>query len=313
MKTEYVNIKDIVSEISRKFQVDPARDWHSKLEINIRCTNNKCHDKKYHLGLSFAKDSYNCYRCENHGRLSDFLRRNRIKFEAKNRVSVVESISVNAPKLNTPTDFTRDEKVANEAKLYLMSRGFDLRFLKSNFKLWPITNKNHYYYGYVVVNVNEYAFYARKFLALTPDKQSHVIRKSDPDMKLFYSYEKNNSSTLLVVESMFNLMKAAQMGFDALCIFGKGKHAGLVEYLKNRTTNKEVCLCFDRDVTIKHIESFINKVQRSYGIIPLSYVNPLDMLYEDIAAIPDKATLIRTINKRKPSQDLFIDGMAIGD
>jgi hypothetical protein len=311
MKTEYVNIKDIVSEISRKFQVDPARDWHSRLEINIRC--NKCNDKKYHLGLSFAKDSYNCYRCENRGRLSDFLRRNRIKYEAKNRVAIVESLAVNAPKLNTPTDFSRDETIAKKAKEYLISRGFDLRFLKSNFSLWPITNSRHYYFGYIVVNVNEYAFYARKFLDLTPDKQRHVIRKSDPEMKLFYAFEKNNTSTLLVVESMFNLMKAAQMGYDALCIFGKGKHAGLVEYLRNKTSEKEICLCFDRDVTIKHVESFINKVQKSYGRTNLSYIDPSDMPCEDIAAIPDKTTLIRTINKRKPSQDLFISGMAIGD
>ncbi len=311
MKTEYVNIKDIVSEISRKFQVDPSRDWHSKLEINIRC--NKCNDKKYHLGLSFAKDYYNCYRCPNHGKLSDFLRRHRIKFEAKNRIAVVESISVNAPKLNTPTDFARDEEIAKKAKAYLISRGFDLRFLKSNFKLWPITNKNHYYYGYIVVYVNEYAFYARKFLDLTADKQKHVIRKSDQEMKLFYAYEKNNTSTLLVVESMFNLMKAAQMGYDSLCIFGKGKHAGLVEYLKNRTTDKEICLCFDKDVSINHIEHFINKVQKSYGQVNLSYINPSDMLYEDIAATPDKATLIKTINKKRPAHNLFIDAMAIGD
>ncbi len=313
MKTEYINIKDIVSEISRKFQVDPAQNWQTRLEINIRCNNQSCHDKKYHLGLSFAKDSYNCYRCDNHGVLSNFLRRNKIKYEAKNRIAVVDPISINSPKLNTPTDFARDETIAKKAKEYLISRGFDLRFLKSNFKLWPITNKNHYYYGYIVVTVNDYAFYARKFLELTPDRQKHVIRKSDPEMKLFYAYEKNNTNTLLVVESLFNLMKATQMGYDSLCIFGKGKHAGLTEYLKSRTTNKEICLCFDKDVSIKHIESFIKKVQKACSNIVITYIDPTDMLYEDIAAIPDKATLIKIVNKKRSSQDLFLCGMTIGD
>jgi hypothetical protein len=212
-----------------------------------------------------------------------------------------------------PVDFTRDEAIAKKAKEYLISRGFDLRFLRSNFKLWPITNKGHYYYGYIIVFVNDYAFYARKFLDLTSEKQKPVIRKSDPQMKLFYAHEKNGSSTLLVVESMFNLMKAAQMGYDALCIFGKGKHAGLVEYLNSKPSDREICLCFDRDVTMKHIETFVSKVQKSHGQINISYINPLDMSFEDIAAIPDKLTLIKTVNKKQPAQDIFINAMAIGD
>jgi hypothetical protein len=148
---------------------------------------------------------------------------------------------------------------------------------------------------------------------LTPDRQKHVIRKSDPEMKLFYAYEKNNSSTLLVVESMFNLMKAAQFGYDSVCIFGKGKHAGLSEYLRGKTAHKDVCLCFDKDVTLKHIETFVNKVQKSYGHINLSYINPLDMPCEDIAAVPDKPTLIKIVNKKQPTHNLFIDAMAIGE
>lgn len=311
MKTEFINIRDLVTEIGRKFQIDPSRDWKTRLEVNIRCSNPNCHDKKYHLGLSFAKDSYNCYRCENRGRLSDFLRRNRIRYDSKMRLATLESIATDAPRLNMPVDFARDENIAKKAKEYLISRDFDIKFLKQNFKLWPITNNKHYYYGYIIVFVNDYAFYARKFLDLTPDKQKHVIRKSDQQMKLFYAHEKNNSSTLLVVESMFNLMKAAQMGYDAICIFGKSKHAGLVEYLKGKAVGREICLCFDRDVTIKHIESFISKIQKTHGHMDLSYVNPSDMLFEDIAAIPDKTALIKTINKRQPAHDLFLRAMAI--
>lgn len=311
-RTEYTNIGDIVREIERKFVVDPNyRDWKNKKEINIRCP--ECKDHKYHLGLNFAKDAYNCYRCPFHGRLSKFLRKNGIKYESKERVYRPEIVSETAAKIKIPVDLTRHEDIARKSKAYMVSRGFDLKFIKSNFKIWPITNYDHHYFGYIIIELNDYAFYARKFLELSAAHHKHVIRKSDPNMKLFYTYDKNNSSTVLVVESMFNLMKAAQYGYDAVCIFGKGHWSAFVEYLRNYNEKKNLCLCFDKDVIIKDVDRFITRAGKNGILPPLFYIDPADMPCNDIADIKNKETLIKTINKKKSVEDIYLNMMTIGD
>ena len=310
-KLEYINIGDIVREIERKFPVDPYHsDWKSKKEINVRCP--KCTDRKYHLGLNFAKNAFNCFRCPFKGKLSDFLKFNKIKFQTKGTTYIPETVSMTAPKIKIPIDFNRNEKVAKQAKIYMISRGFDLLFLKKNFNIWPITNESHFYFGYIIIKLNDYAFYARKFD--DSDKTPHIIRKSDKTMKLSYAYEKNNSSTTLVVESMFNLMKAAQYGYDAVCIFGKGNWAAFTEYLKIGERDRSFCLCFDKDVIIKDIEVFIKRIQKSSQHFPeLFYISPDDMPCNDIADMKDKETLIKMINKKRSIDELFINMMSIGD
>jgi hypothetical protein len=311
-RIEFIDIGDIVRDIERKFPVDPVyRDWKGKREINIRCP--KCTDKKYHLGLNFAKNAFNCFRCPFQGRLTDFLRFNGIKFRTKGQVYSPEATSLIAPKIKIPIDFDRNENVARKAKEYMaIQRGFDLKFLKNNFEIWPITNGNHYYFGYIIIKLNDYAFYARQFIEIE-GKQPHIIRKTDKQMKLFYAYEKNNSSTVLVVESMFNLMKAAQFGFDAVCLFGKGNWASLVEYLKVYDKSRNLCLCFDRDVIMKDVSKFVRRIARLQVLTNMFYVDPVDMPCEDIAEMEYKETLIKTINKKKPINEMFINMMSIGD
>jgi hypothetical protein len=314
-RIEFINIGDAVREIERKFSVDPHyRDWKGKKEINIRCP--ECSVKKfhahYHLGLNFAKNAYNCYRCAFHGRLSDFLKKNGIRYETKTQTFRPEIISSTAPKIKIPIDLVRHEDIARKAKDYMVSRGFDLKFLKQNFKIWPITNYNHYYFGYIIVALNDYAFYARDFLK-RDDKQKHIIRKSDKEMSLYYMYEKNNSETVLVVESMFNLMKAAQYGYDAVCIFGKAHWAGFAEYLKKYNNHRNLCLCFDKDVIIKDVDRFIRRVQKVTQCPPLFYIDPSNMPCNDIAEIRDKETLIKTINKKKSVDEIYLNTMSIGD
>lgn len=305
---EFTNIGDTVREIERKFAVDPVhRNWKGRGEINVRCPN--CNDKKYHLGLSFAKNGYNCFRCSFQGRLADFLRKNGIRYETKGQVFRSEAVLSDSFKIKMPIDFTRNEDIARKAKVYMASRGFDLSFLKKNFKIWPITNYEHHYFGYIIVELNNYAFYARKFLDLTPAHQRHVIRKSDPGMKLFYTYDKNNSNTILVVESMFNLIKAAQYGYDAVCIFGKGSWAAFVEYLRTHDKSKNLCLCFDKDVDMNSVEKFTKKIFKHFERIPLSYVDPSDMWYNDIADIKTKEELIKMINKKKQIEDVFLNSI----
>lgn len=309
---EFTNIGDTVREIERKFAIDPVhRNWKGRGEINVRCPN--CNDKKYHLGLSFAKNGYNCFRCSFQGRLSEFLRKNGIKYETKGQIFRSEAVLSDSFKIKMPIDFSRNEDIARKAKLYMAQRGFDLHFIKKNFKIWPITNYEHHYFGYIIVELNDYAFYARKFLDLTPAHQRHVIRKSDSNMKLFYTYDKNNSSTILVVESIFNLMKAAQYGYDAVCIFGKGSSAAFVDYLRTHDKNKNLCLCFDKDVIIKDINRFITRVKKAGDPPDLFYVDSADMPYNDIADMPNKDTLIKTINKRKSVEEIYINMMSIGD
>lgn len=308
---EFTNIGDTVREIERKFAVDPAhRNWKGRGEINIRCPS--CNDKKYHLGLSFAKNGYNCFRCPFKGRLVDFLRKNGIKYETKGQIFRSEVVSADVLKIKIPIDFSRNDDIARKAKIYMIQRGFDLLFLKKNFKIWPITNSAHHYFGYIIIKLNEYAFYARKFLELTPAHQKHVIRKSDPQMKLFYSYEKNNSNTVLVVESMFNLMKAAQYGYDAVCIFGKGSWPAFAEYLRTHNKEKSLCLCFDKDVIIKDISKFITRVKKASESPELFYIASKDMPCNDIADMTSRDMLVKTVNKRKSINDIYIN-MIMGE
>lgn len=307
-RIEFINIGDAVREIERKFAIDPYhRDWKGRQEINVRCPS--CKDHKYHLGLNFAKNAYNCFRCPFQGRLSDFLRKNGIKYETKSQVYRPDIISATAPKITIPIDFSRHENFAYEAKAYMASRGFDLRFLKKNFKIWPITNPNHYYFGYIIIALNDYAFYARKYTEKAIISQKHIIRKSDPKMKLYYAYEKNNSKTVLVVESMFNLMKAAQFGYNAVCIFGKGNWAAFVEYIKKHNPLTKYCLCFDKDVALKEIEQFTKRIFGHYEKINLSWIDSTDMCYNDIADIKTKEELINMIDKRRSADEIFISSM----
>jgi Xaa-Pro aminopeptidase len=245
--------------------------------------------------------------------LSEFLRKNGIKYETKGQIFRSEAVLSDSFKIKMPIDFSRNEDIARKAKVYMAARGFDLHFLKKNFKIWPITNYEHHYFGYIIIELNDYAFYARKFLDLTPAHQRHVIRKSDPNMKLFYTYDKNNSSTILVVESLFNLMKAAQYGYDAVCIFGKGSSAAFVDYLRTHDKNKNLCLCFDKDVIIKDINRFITRVKKAGDPPELFYVDSEDMPCNDIADMSNKETLVRTINKRKSVEEIYINMMSIGE
>jgi len=312
-RIEYRNIGDIVREIERKFAVDPHhRDWKGKQEINVRCPS--CKDHKFHLGLSFAKNAYNCFRCPFQGRLDAFLRKNGIKYETKSQIYRPELTSSTAPKIKVPIDLVRHEDIARKSKAYMVSRGFDLRFLKQNFKIWPITNYNHYYFGYIIIELNDYAFYARQFMG-NPVHRKHIIRKSDPQMKLYYAYEKNSFETILVVESMFNLMKAAQYGYNAVCIFGKGNWAAFVEYIKKHDSLTKYCLCFDKDVIIKDVDQFVRRIQKNCEITPsqLSYVDPVHMPCNDIAEMPDRETLVRTLMARKTIDSLYLNMMTIGD
>jgi len=312
-RIEYRNIGDTVREIERKFPIDPHhRDWKGKQEINVRCPS--CKDRKYHLGLNFAKNAYNCFRCPFQGRLSDFLRKNGIKYETKSQIYRPELTSSTAPKIKVPIDLVRHEDIARKSKAYMVSRGFDLKFLKQNFKIWPITNYSHYYFGYIIIELNDYAFYARRFME-SDSKMKHIIRKSDPQMKLYYAYEKNYSETVLVVESMFNLMKAAQFGYNAVCIFGKGNAGSFVEYAKKRNDLTNYCLCFDKDVIIKEVDKFVRRIQKSYEVSPSrwSYINPEHMPCNDIADMPDKETLTQTIRCRQTIDSLYLNMMSIGD
>lgn len=302
-RTKFIDIDSTISEIRKRFPVDPVHA--NRDQIMIRCPS--CSDRKYHLGLSFAKNLYSCFRCPFRGFLTDFLKSYGIKFRTEKQIEAPE-IQSEALRLKFPEDITKNYDIIKASNDYMESRGFDLNFLK-NFNFWPITSRNDYYYGYLIFYINDYAFYARRFLPFPDgfDGQKHIIRKSDKEMKLFYAYEKNNSNTILVVESMFNLIKAAQFGYDAVCIFGKKKWAGLVAYLESKAINHEVCLCFDKDVTSDGIEDFVKRLKISKKAFKLSYIDPDDMPCNDIAEMKEKGTLIKTINKRKSVDNIFIN------
>lgn len=302
-KTKFVDIDSTILEIRKRFPVDPVHA--NRDQIWIRCP--ECNDHKYHCGINFNKNVYSCFRCTFRGKLSNFLKSYGIKFRTEKQIEVPE-IQSEALRLKFPEDITKNYDIIKASNDYMESRGFDLNFLK-NFNFWPITSRNDYYYGYLIFYINDYAFYARRFLPFPDgfDGQKHIIRKSDKEMKLFYAYEKNNSNTILVVESMFNLIKAAQFGYDAVCIFGKKKWAGLVTYLKSRAISHEVCLCFDKDVTSDGIEDFVKRLKISKKAFKLSYVDPIDMPCNDIAEMKEKSTLIKVINKRKSVDNIFIN------
>jgi hypothetical protein len=309
-RTTFLDIHKTVEELGRKFTLDPFHKNWKDGEVRIRCP--RCPDKKYHLGLNFSKNLYGCFRCPFHGRLEDFLRFYKIPFLTEERISSTEATS-EALRIKIPFDFEVNHDIMIKAQEYMISRGFDPEFLK-NFKFWPITSKNNYYYGYLIFYINDYAFYARRFIDFTKEeaktKLKHFIRKSDKNMKLYFAYEKNNSKTILVVESMLNLIKAAQFGYNAVCIFGKNKWAGLVEYLTSNPDQEEVCLCFDKDVKIKEIEDFVKRLQNncsSSKYIKVSYIDPIFMPCNDIADMMDKNILIDVIMKRQIIENLFLN------
>jgi hypothetical protein len=108
-------------------------------------------------------------------------------------------------------------------------------------------------------------------------------------------------------------MKAAQYGYDAVCIFGKGSSAAFVDYLRTHDKNKNLCLCFDKDVIIKDINRFITRVKKAGDPPELFYVDSEDMPCNDIADMSNKETLVRTINKRKSVEEIYINMMSIGE
>ena len=307
-RDKFVDVDSTISEICKRFPVDPVH--RNREQIMIRCPS--CNDRKYHLGLSFAKNLYGCFRCPFKGFLTDFLKSQGIKFKTEKQVSVPD-VQSEALRIKIPEDSFKNYDIIKKSEEYLTGRGFDLDFLK-NFNYWPITNKADFYYGYLIFPINDYAFYARRFLDPPYDKyypnhfqvQKHIIRKSDKEMKLFYAYEKNNSSTILVVESMFNLMKAAQFGYDAVCIFGKKKWAGLLSYLESKQVDHEICLCFDKDVTMKDIEDFIKRIKINKKKLKISYLDPVDMPCNDIAEM-DRNNFFGTIMLRKDINNLFVN------
>jgi hypothetical protein len=304
-RTEYVDVNETVKEIEKRFPVDPHyRDWKGRGEINVRCP--KCTDKKYHLGLNFAKNAFNCYRCTFHGKLSDFLKFNGIRFRTKNEIHESVSSQGESFKIQSPKDREKDMSISEMAKRYLISRGFDFEFVRKNFKIRAITDKNQYYFGYIVIDINDYAFYARKFIDSGPCPHKHVIRKTDPNMKLFYEYNKNYSEVVIVCESMLNLVKAAQFGYDAVCIFGKSKWQSLVEYLNKRKDNREICLVFDKDVNLQHVEVFVSKVLKKQGRAKISYTESSKMMYNDIADMKTSEDLQNLVKQRKSTNDIFL-------
>jgi hypothetical protein len=312
-KKQFTDIKDIVDQISDKFAVDPKTSnlWKTRGEIQIRCP--ECSVKKfqahYHLGLSFAKNAYNCFRCNFQGKLTDFLRKNGIKFDAKHEV--VLKTDDEALKIKIPFNRIKDDEVEAKAYEYLQLRGFDTSFVFKNFNTIPITDRNSFYFGYLIIVLNEYAYYARKFLKLSDKHQKHFIRKSDKNMKLYYAYEKNNCHDVLICESMFNLMKATQFGYNAVCIFGKSKWGSLVEYLKNNYKNRNIILAFDSDVKMNEIEAFSKKVLTKFRIDNMYYLDIELYPCNDIAQIGSKEMLDKLVNNKKSVNDLFINSMTI--
>lgn len=308
-KTKFLDIDSTISELCKRFPVDPVH--RSRDQVMIRCPS--CNDRKYHLGLSFSKNLYSCFRCPFRGFLTEFFKSYGIKFRTEKQIEVPE-IQSEALKIIFPVDNYKDYDIIKKSEEYLKSRGFDSNFLK-NFNYWPITDKTNYYYGYLIFYINDYAFYARRFLDPPSGKyypnhfqlQKHIIRKSDKEMKLFYAYEKNNSNTILVVESMFNLIKAAQFGYDSVCIFGKKKWAALVAYLESKSINHEICLCFDKDVTLDGIEDFVRRLKINKKKFQVSYTDPDNMPCNDIAEINEKGILVKIINNRKNINNLFLN------
>lgn len=88
--------------------------------------------------------------------------------------------------------------------------------------------------------------------------------------------------------------------------FWKEKWSGLATYIESKPINHEICLCFDKDVTIDGIQDFITrlKINKPFEI---TYIDPKDMPCNDIAEMKDKNILIKTINKRKNIDNLFIN------
>jgi hypothetical protein len=319
---QFIDTVGISKEVARKFRVD---EYHSNLkrgELSVRCP--FCKDRKYHLGLSFNKNAYNCFKCSASGPLTRLLKNYGIpfRFKWKNEDNIFEENQEEKPKepeIQLPIDSAEmiDKTVREKFFVYLQMRGIDYGIAKIITKLYPITDRNNKYFGYIIFPINKWSFYCRKFLKLTPNSPPHIIKKleSGIDRPMYFFHDSGNvmERTVLVVESIFNLLKAAQFGYSAVCTFGKGNWKSTLEFLKNEGKNRSICLVFDKDVKLESINTYCKKLSKCYPIQNLGFIDPRDMSKNDIAEMETRKELVELLFKTKNIQSLFLEMMWLGE
>lgn len=317
---QFIDIKGIAKEIGYKFKLD---EYHSNLErgeLSVRCP--FCNDRKYHLGLSFNKNAYNCFKCSTSGPLTRLLKNYGIPFRFKKPFTdnILEENQVEKPKepeIVLPTNVAgmTDPTVKEKFHLYLDMRGIDYDIARAIIPLYPITDRNNRYFGYIIFPVNKWSFYCRKFLKLTPYSPPHIIKKLETgiDRPMYFFYNSGNfmDRTVLIVESMFNLLKAAQFGYSAVCTFGKGNWKSTLEFLKNECKEQKPVLFFDNDVNLESMNIYCKKLAKYYPIQQFGFIDPKDMSKNDIAEMKTKEELVNVLFRTKNIQSLFLEMMNI--
>jgi len=313
---QFIDIKGIAKEIGYKFKLD---EYHSNLErgeLSVRCP--FCNDRKYHLGLSFNKNAYNCFKCSTSGPLTRLLKNYGIPFRFKKPFTdnILEENQVEKPKepeIVLPTNVAgmTDPTVKEKFHLYLDMRGIDYDIARAIIPLYPITDRNNRYFGYIIFPVNKWSFYCRKFLKLTPYSPPHIIKKLETgiDRPMYFFHNAGFDRHTIVVESMFNLLKAAQFGYSAVCTFGKGNWKSTLEFLKNEGNGRPICLAFDKDVKLESIDTYCKKLAKHIPVSQFSFIDPRDMVTNDIAEMKNKEELRDLLFKTKNLQSLFIEMM----
>lgn len=327
-RIKFVNIPKIMVELRKKLTVQEP--YNNRTAYNVRCP--FCTDKKYHLGIDFEINGYNCFRCPAKGKLTKLLTKFQIPYKTTEQISIAQLIDTTSftlfgekketnKKINIPINVDWDREAAKDFDNFLESRGLDKNLVTKDFRAYPITDINSMYidekskidmFGYCIFPINDFAFYARKYM---PDEKvwgpKHIIKKSVKKMPLFYFYDKPNSNVVLVVESLFNLIKASMFGYSSVCLFGKSNYQNLVEFLKTRTDTRQICFVFDNDVKIDEVNSFFSRTRKTCEEFDASYVPPSVMPCNDIADMKSKEELDNVLSKSLPISSIFMESMKL--
>lgn len=298
-KMLFSNIIEIKRAIENMFSVDTRSIKENAM--SIRCP--YCEDKKHHLGLNFELNAYNCFRCSKSGRLDKFLKKHNVPFSSyeineinKKQDRMSGEISLfkleEEPKpvstFTLPSDKEVHKGLLSKFDSYLKYRGINKDLVREKVRFYPITDFSSEYYGYIIVPIEDWAFYGRSYVGLPYYKQKHIIRKA-PHMigtPTYLFIDDNKSDTIVVVESFFNLLKLIQNGYSALCTFGKTNIRSVEEFLKKTTLdkNRKICFCYDSDVPITEIHGFLKKLYKNCNIEnQVTFIHPHSMRHNDLA------------------------------
>lgn len=322
----FQNIESIKDSIKKSFRTNPHTSKENS--IDIRCP--YCSDKKYHMGLNFTINAYNCFRCSKSGKLTKFLEYHKIPFSTnifngielseilhdgesffEGKIDLFRNAEKEKDNFAIPKDDEVDKQMLSKYDAYLKYRGINRQAIKGKVIFYPITEFRNEYFGYIIVPIDKNSFYGRQYINLPGHKMKHIIRKSKSMIgtPTYLFLDDNNSDTIVVVESFFNLLKLIQNGYSGVCTFGKTNIKSVNEFLnKNKIDKKRtICFCYDSDVDLVEISSFMKKFYKNCNVENnVTFIHPHSMKFNDLAEYDDPSLKKLIKNEQIEVEKIFV-------